>query len=615
MAMLRSAACVWAGVLLLCAGGASADELIVRVDGAQLGPAPSTVGSTGSPSDDELGYVFIEQVGVIADRSIAVDIAQPGTIPADGALGGVIPAGTALSAVVAHIHPSEDTTAGYLVQIEFGRPVLGVAVIYDYVERSDGFGHASTSYLSDARRREPLDGLNEFVTLSADRLTVEMRVRVSVGAAMQIRVFVESAAQSGTACWEGHGEGLLDVVSDAAEFGGEMYFAGRTRFVPEDDPIAQGSPDATVFGRMRGGVWEDLLGLGAAGTGMCLETFDDGSGERLFFGFDFNFEADGGTARSVAAWDGESFETLGLGFNRAVRDLEVAEVGMGATLFAGGEFFAVPTGPTQAAGVAWWDGAAWQQVGDGLNGSVRRLRALDLGEGARLLAVGGFTRSGVAPVEKIGVWDGESWSNAGGGLLGLVNDVAVFDSGTGARLHAAGRVRIAGEVPLPTASIVRLGDGGWERIEGAPEGEGITLHVDAQRGGGTMLMSGRFVGEAGGGSFLTMHDGNIWRSVRGGPDEMATRMFAGPGGGLRLVGRFHAAGGEIAGGIAELAGCEASCALDADGDGVIGFGDLNAALASYGQSGEGLAGDFNGDGCVDFLDLQGVLVFFGKECL
>jgi agmatine deiminase len=56
------------------------------------------------------------------------------------------------------------------------------------------------------------------------------------------------------------------------------------------------------------------------------------------------------------------------------------------------------------------------------------------------------------------------------------------------------------------------------------------------------------------------------------------------------------------------------CLGDTDGNGVINFLDLNAVLATFGQSGAGLAGDVDGDGSVTFLDLNTVLSAFGTDC-
>lgn len=71
------------------------------------------------------------------------------------------------------------------------------------------------------------------------------------------------------------------------------------------------------------------------------------------------------------------------------------------------------------------------------------------------------------------------------------------------------------------------------------------------------------------------------------------------------------------GGAGEMVSIEpfgAACPGDATGDGTVGFGDLNAVLAQFGQTGQGLQGDLNGDGVVDFSDLNEVLVSFGTTC-
>lgn len=52
---------------------------------------------------------------------------------------------------------------------------------------------------------------------------------------------------------------------------------------------------------------------------------------------------------------------------------------------------------------------------------------------------------------------------------------------------------------------------------------------------------------------------------------------------------------------------------DADGDGVVGFTDLNLVLSDYGATGRWLRGDVNRDGVVDFLDLNIVLSAYGAQ--
>lgn len=50
---------------------------------------------------------------------------------------------------------------------------------------------------------------------------------------------------------------------------------------------------------------------------------------------------------------------------------------------------------------------------------------------------------------------------------------------------------------------------------------------------------------------------------------------------------------------------------DLDGSGSVNFADLNAVIATFNQSGAGVAGDTNGDGLVNFTDLNTILVRFG----
>ncbi|MBL0922514.1 MAG: hypothetical protein IBJ10_10355, partial [Phycisphaerales bacterium] len=57
-----------------------------------------------------------------------------------------------------------------------------------------------------------------------------------------------------------------------------------------------------------------------------------------------------------------------------------------------------------------------------------------------------------------------------------------------------------------------------------------------------------------------------------------------------------------------------SCPGDADGDGVIGFADLNLLLSQFNSAGEGLAGDFDLDGDVDFADLNILLSAYNRPC-
>lgn len=57
-----------------------------------------------------------------------------------------------------------------------------------------------------------------------------------------------------------------------------------------------------------------------------------------------------------------------------------------------------------------------------------------------------------------------------------------------------------------------------------------------------------------------------------------------------------------------------ACPEDIDGDGVVGFGDLNILLGGFNEVGSGLPGDVDGDGDIDFADLNALLGLFNQPC-
>jgi hypothetical protein len=80
-----------------------------------------------------------------------------------------------------------------------------------------------------------------------------------------------------------------------------------------------------------------------------------------------------------------------------------------------------------------------------------------------------------------------------------------------------------------------------------------------------------------------------------------------------VLGEYSISFSNVGGFVGFRVGAAIPCA-DANGDNIVNFTDLNAVLADFGQSGEGLASDINGDGVVDFADLNEVLAAFGSPC-
>src|SRR5262249_50100777 len=113
----------------------------------------------------------------------------------------------------------------------------------------------------------------------------------------------------------------------------------------------------------------------------------------------------------VAAWDGESWRSLGVPASGLVANLNVhALVVVGQSLVAGGDFDRM--GAVVASRIARWDGNAWTAIGAGFDDRVETL-GLFRGE---LIAAGAFTHSGSSAVPHVARWNGSTWSSVGPGI-------------------------------------------------------------------------------------------------------------------------------------------------------------------------------------------------------
>jgi hypothetical protein len=162
------------------------------------------------------------------------------------------------------------------------------------------------------------------------------------------------------------------------------------------------------------------LGEGLNGAVFALEVFDDGTGPGLYVGGSFN-EAGGLPALSLARWDGGNWsavpdgpltENMGAPFIGA---MAVYDDGRGPALYVGGMFaFA---GGKPAANIARFDGQQWESLDGGLgqgccgHDTVYDLQVADLGDGPVLIA-GGWRLSTEKGVDGSGaaLWDGHTWT-------------------------------------------------------------------------------------------------------------------------------------------------------------------------------------------------------------
>jgi hypothetical protein len=135
---------------------------------------------------------------------------------------------------------------------------------------------------------------------------------------------------------------------------------------------------------------------------------------------------------------------LGDGFDRAVFDLVIFDDGNGDALYAAGEFTA--TGATSALRVAKWDGAAWTQVGGGIDdGLVYQLVVHQTATGSWLIAVGDFNSVAGLHSRGVAAWDGSNWIAFHPGLDGRGRNAASVQEDGGGSLLITGTFGTAGD--------------------------------------------------------------------------------------------------------------------------------------------------------------------------
>ena len=230
---------------------------------------------------------------------------------------------------------------------------------------------------------------------------------------------------------------------------------------------------------------------------------------------------------SVLAWDGTNMRTIGSGFTRGPLDPETRcadlcafDDGTGTALYAGGSF--VIPGVPGAAGIARWNGSAWEAVAAGLPAqlSIDALEVFDSGGGARLFA-GGIQQQGSTYSLWIGAWDGLQWTEivpglavSSGGGPRSIDDMLVFDDGTGSALYVAGGFDTAGGQTVH--GLARWNGTQWSNVGvGLPSSTWeayALLAFDEGTGGGRELFVAA-VHHTSGPPTLFAWNGASWRAV------------------------------------------------------------------------------------------------------
>lgn len=154
-------------------------------------------------------------------------------------------------------------------------------------------------------------------------------------------------------------------------------------------------------------------------------------------------------ANNIARWDGSAWHNLGDGVNGVVQQLAA----VGSDVYVAGNF--TRAGDQAVNNLARWDGSAWHNLNSGLDGNVYKIASL----GSNLYVGGSFTQAGGQSASNIARWDGSTWHSLSGGVNGAVYQIAAV----GSDLYVAGYFSLAGG--QPANNIARWDGSAWHSLD------------------------------------------------------------------------------------------------------------------------------------------------------
>ena len=188
--------------------------------------------------------------------------------------------------------------------------------------------------------------------------------------------------------------------------------------------------------------------------------------------------AGGTTANYVAQWANGTWGTMLLGIqNTAGQGSQVNALALSrdGTLYVGGTFGLA--GGTTTRNIAFWNGAAWGTISNGVNGQVL---GLDVSPSGTLYACGNFTQANGTTANYVAYWDKTNWGTMAGGQDAIVRTIKAGPDGF---------IYTGGDFVTPAAAIgsfglARWNGQSWESLwaQGTPTliGEAVyALHFDA----------------------------------------------------------------------------------------------------------------------------------------
>ena len=248
--------------------------------------------------------------------------------------------------------------------------------------------------------------------------------------------------------------------------------------------------------------WSDEFGLaGASDSVRALEVFDDGNGLAVYAGGSFDITGNV-LSRGIARWNGARWQAVGDGTGidfGDVYDLAVFDDGAGPRLAITGSFSSV--NGIQADGIAFWDGESWSAP-PGLNGGFGNKL---LSAGNALYVGGDFDVAGGVAARNVARWDGAQWSSLGTGVANTVSDLVIADLGAGPALYASSLFFFN-----PEPALTVWNGSSWSPVPGAPVGSIRALDV-YDDGGGPVLVTGGGQSPA-----VQTYDGTSWGTLGSG---------------------------------------------------------------------------------------------------
>jgi hypothetical protein len=357
-------------------------------------------------------------------------------------------------------------------------------------------------------------------------------------------------------------------------------------------------------GDVEGGCDED-------GSARALAVFDEGDGDMLFVGGDFD-RIDGAPFGSIARWDGATWTEVGGGLAGGsyvtVRDLITYDDGTGPCLVVAGRF--ETAGGVVVNNIARWDGEQWSAFGDGRRPGFANPYALavfDAGDGP-MLYVGGASASFPASLDaNVLRWSGSDWEDVSTDQSATVNALITYDDGTGPLLYAGS----AGTYGL-YLGLVRYDGSSWTTV--IPSPFRVNAFAQLEIDGAPRLVVGRYYSSVEGvpiNGGVALWDDHAMSPLDGSTAGLVTSLFADPvRGALWVGGSFVEVGNDdvVSSKVARW-GCPI-CLADLSDDQAVSWIDLLYLLESWGAS-DGAREDLDDDGVVGFGDLMQLLTAWG----